>query len=48
MGASEREEGTGSVVSEDKVSAIVAVVVGFAAAKAVMDAGSFTPAIAQS
>lgn len=48
IGASERVEGTGSVVSEGTVSAIVAVVVGSAAAKAVMDAGSFTPAIAQS
>ena len=48
IGASERVEGTGSNVSEDSVSAVVAVVVGFAAAKAVMDAGSFTPAIAQS
>lgn len=48
IGASKRIEGTGSVVSEDTVSAIVAVVVGFAAAKAVMDAGSLTPAIAQS
>lgn len=48
IGASERVEGTGSVVIEGTVSAIVAVVVGSAAAKAVMDAGSFTPAIAQS
>lgn len=48
IGASKRVEGTGSVVSEDTLSAIVAVVVGFAAAKAVMDAGSLTPAIAQS
>lgn len=48
IGASERVEGTGSVVSEGTVSAIVAVVVGSASAKAVMDAGSFTPAIAQS
>lgn len=48
IGASERVEGAGSVVSEGTVSAIVAVVVGSAAAKAVMDAGSFTPAIAQS
>ena len=46
--ASERVEGTGSVVGEDTVSATVAVVVGFAAAKAVRDAGSLTPAIAQS
>lgn len=48
MGASERVEGTGSVVAEDTVSAVVAVVVGSAAAKAVMDCGSITPAIAQS
>lgn len=48
IGTSERVEGTGSVVAEDTVSAIVAVVVGFAAAKAVTDVGSFTPAIAQS
>lgn len=48
MGASERVEGTGSVVAEETVSAIVAVVVGSAAAKAVMNVGSFTPAIAQS
>lgn len=49
MGVSERAEGTGSVnLAEDTVSAIVAVVVGSAAAKAVMDVGNFTPAIAQS
>lgn len=49
MGVSERAEGTGSVnVAEDTVSAIVAVVVGSAAAKAVIDVGNFTPAIAQS
>lgn len=42
MGVSERAEGTGSVnLAEDTVSAIVA-------AKAVMDVGNFTPAIAQS
>lgn len=50
MGVSERTEGTGSVnIAEDNTfSAIVAVVVGSAAAKAVMDVGNFTPAIAQS
>lgn len=48
IGASERVEDTGLAVSEDTVSAIVAVVVGSAAANGVMDAGSFTPAIAQS
>lgn len=48
IGASESIEDIGSVVNGDTVSAIVAVVVGFAAARAVMDAGSFTPAIAQS
>lgn len=49
MGVSERAEGTGSVnLAADTVSAIVAVVVGSAAAKAVIDSGNFTPAIAQS
>lgn len=49
MGDSERDEGTGSVnLAENTVSAIVAVVIGSAAAKAVMGVGSFTPAIAQS
>lgn len=49
MGLSERAESTGSVnLAEDTISAIVAVVVGSAAAKAVIDVGNFTPAIAQS
>lgn len=49
MGVSERAEGTGSVnLAEDTVSAMIAVVIGSAAAKAVMDVGNFTPAIAQS